>query len=104
MEPPAEFFEKLKNISTLLQESENVLKTNGIRFPEKNIVANSNQKIQNPKGYIRTVDTLKKKYHLNRFHNKTIIKNIAYHLQFSDFINYLLNRFGHRFVGRKNFL
>jgi hypothetical protein len=93
MEPPVEFFEKLKNISTLLQESENILRANGIRFPDNNIVANSKQKIKIPRGYIRTVDTLKKKYYLNRFNNKLILKNIAYHLQFSDFINYLLNRF-----------
>lgn len=89
-----EFKSKLLEASKALHEAENILRAEGLNVPEENVALNDFDRIQIPKGYIRTVKEFREKYELDdHIGIETLCRNLAYALQTSDFINYLLNRF-----------
>lgn len=90
-----EFLKKLAIESSALQEAEDLLRNSGLKVPEENIDIKEVEKVKVPRKYIRTVQYFKKKYNLSELlNNLAISDNISYHLQLSDFINYIINRFG----------
>lgn len=81
-------------ISKLLRENEEMLKNEGINIPVDNYVPEKDNKIAIPSGYIRTVETFYKKYHLDKIvARKETRRNMSYALQLSDLYNYYINRF-----------
>ena len=85
--------ENNKTISQLLRENENILKTSGYNPPQENYSVDRVDKIQVPLGYIREVKFFISKYHLRDIcKNKQTRHNIAYALQESDLINFILSR------------
>lgn len=81
-------------ITNLLKENEDLLKTEGFNVPVKNYRVDDMERIQIPSGYIRTSAHFFAKYHLNEIVKDFQVRNnISYSLQVSDFYNYLVNRF-----------
>lgn len=93
--PPDGFLEKLAIASSALQEAEDLLRNAGFKVPEENVYINEKDKVKFPRKYIRTVQYFKDKYNLDQILQRSdITSNISYHLQLSDFLNYIINRFG----------
>lgn len=93
-----EFKEKIiannRKITQLLQENEEILKSEGFKPPSLNYVVDYEERIHMPQGYIRTSARFFEKYHLASIVKKyTTRNNISYNLQLSDYYNLLLNRF-----------
>lgn len=85
--------ENNRKITELLNENEGILREAGYNPPVENYVLERAERIGFPSGYIRTVSTFIKKYHLMEVcPNKKHRHNIAYALAESDLINYILNR------------
>lgn len=86
--------ENNKTINRLLLENEQLVKSKGLKPPSSNYALDNKERLKIPSGYIRTSDLFNSKYYLDLIvTEKKVKKNIAYSLQFSDFHNYLLNRF-----------
>jgi len=83
---------KLFKASKALQEVEDLIKTTGIKIPEDNVKLPEKFVLKLPRGYIRTLGVISKKYKLDLLDDKTLSKNISYAIQYTDFINYILNR------------
>ena len=87
------FKRKLADISAALQEAESILREDGLEVPEENIALEDSEKIQVPRGYIRTVRNFREKYNLDDFLGDDLLcRNVAYALQTSYFTNYIVNR------------
>lgn len=92
-EAKQKIIENNREISELLTENEKILREQGFDPPEENYAADEDDKIKLPWGYIRTKDSLIRKFHLEEIaSNWTIRSNIGYALQLSDFHNYIFNR------------
>ncbi len=88
-----EFKRKLKTISCEFKEAQQLLVDNGVDIYHPDIALGKWEKIQIPKGHIRTVETFRKKYFLSEIlDDKILSKNLAYSLQASDLMNLLFNR------------
>lgn len=98
-ELPKEKKNQIKNellkATEALQNIEDILKSElELNLPKENLVIPEEIRIHLPKGYIRTVKTIEDEYCLKRLiEDDTLRKNIAYAIQFTDFLNYLFNRF-----------
>ena len=89
-----EFKAKLKQAEQCLQEAETIAVRNGIKVPVRQPSLENCEKIKFPRGYIRIASEFRKRYELSRLISDTDRRsNIAYALQATDFLNYLLNRF-----------
>lgn len=89
-----ETIQKMKSITASLSDLELLLSNNGYKCPEKQLHIERNNKITLPFGYIRKADQFRIDYNLFKLiDDRTVINNIAYSLQMSDFYNYVLNRF-----------
>lgn len=80
----------ISEITNLLQKLEDAIKAEGFSPPENNV--SLKQRIQLPRGYFRKAEEFRKKYMLDLFPDKILADNISYHLQYTDFINYILSR------------
>lgn len=70
-----------------------MLVDNGVDIYHPDITLQKWDKIQIPKGHIRTAETFRKEYHLSEIlDDKILSKNLAYSLQASDLMNLLFNR------------
>ena len=88
-----EIKEELAKASEALQKAEDILRDNlGLNVPEENIMLPENIVLKLPRGYIRTLNTVSVKYKLDLLHDETLMKNLSYAIQYTDFINYVLNR------------
>ena len=82
-----------QKIAELLNANENLLRECGFNPPQENFALERSDKISFPSGYIRTVAYFESKYHLRAIcRNAYTRQNIAYTLESSDLINYMLNR------------
>jgi hypothetical protein len=86
-----EIKKRADNISASIQELEDFIKNCGYNINE-NICLGEIRAICLPRGYFRKLDEIEKKYKLDSIEDKTLSKNIAYMIQYSDLTNYLLNR------------
>lgn len=85
--------ENNKVISELLKENETIFRNANYKPPITNFALDRIEKISFPAGYIRTVDSFKQRYHLGEICLKRETRqNIAYALEVSDLINFILNR------------
>lgn len=85
---------ELKKASEALQNIESILKEEvGLNLPKDNVKVPENLRIKLPKGYIRTVEAIEREYQLHHIPDNNLRKNIAYAIQYTDFLNYILNRF-----------
>jgi len=81
-------------ITRLLAENEELLRSAGFDPPDKNYALQNNARIKIPSNYIRTKDYFVKKYKLSYFFRDPVtMSNVAYSLQMSDLYNYIVNRF-----------
>lgn len=81
-------------ITRLLAENEELLRSAGFDPPAKNYALHNNARIKFPSNYIRTKDYFVKKYKLSYFFKDPVtMSNVAYSLQMSDLYNYIVNRF-----------
>lgn len=90
----SEYKSKLKEAENTLHECENILRENGVVGPIDHPKVAQKERIWFPSGYIRKADHFREDYGLR----KLIIdlktrNNIAYALQLSDLLNYIINRF-----------
>jgi len=83
---------KADHISSELQELEDLLRKGGIELENNICLSKKGKSVVFPKGYVRKVKDLQQKYRLDSFSDQTLAKNIAYYLQATDLISYLLNR------------
>jgi len=84
---------ELAKASEALQKVEDIIKDNlGLNVPEENIMLPEDIVLKLPRGYIRTLNTVSEKYKLDLLHDETLAKNLSYAIQYTDFINYVLNR------------
>lgn len=82
-----------RKITELLSENENLLREAGYTPPTINFALDHVEKIGFPSGYIRTVKSFYTQYHLREIcPNNTTRQNIAYALETSDLINFIINR------------
>lgn len=82
-----------KRITDLLNENESILRNAGYNPPWDNYSLNCDEQIKVPNGYIRKVDVFYRKYHLRDIcPHDTTRRNIAYALEVSDLINFIVNR------------
>ena len=85
--------ENNKQISSLLQENEMLLRQAGFDPPMTNVVLPQEKLIQFPNGYIRRTTEFSSRYHLTSiFANRHSRQNITYALEVSDLMNYVVNR------------
>lgn len=84
-----------RKIEALLFENETLLKGSGYQPPSKNFVPEEEyEKINIPRGYIRTSGDFWRRYHLyDVVKSRDTRNNISYCLQLSDFYNFIVNRF-----------
>ncbi|WP_022765273.1 hypothetical protein [Butyrivibrio sp. XPD2006] len=81
-------------ITRLLAENEELLRSAGFDPPAKNYALHNNARIKFPSNYIRTKDYFVKKYKLRYFFKDPVtVSNVAYSLQMSDLYNFIVNRF-----------
>lgn len=86
--------ENNKQIQRLLEENERILQKSGYTPPVNNLVLDPQQRLQIPRGYLRTSGKFYFDYHLNEISDKKVVKdNISYALQLSDCYNYFITRF-----------
>jgi len=83
-------YQIIREINDLLQKLEDTIRAAGINTPEENI--NLKEMIRLPSNYIRKVEHFEKVYLLHLFKDKELSKNIAYSIQYTDFLNYILSR------------
>jgi hypothetical protein len=89
-----EFKARLKQAQRYLQDAEDIARQNGVQVPLQQPELADHEKIQFPRGYIRRADEFRGRYELRRIiSDDDLCSNIAYALQTTDFLNYLLNRF-----------
>lgn len=90
----AEFKAKLKHAERCLQEAETIAIRNGLKPPIRQPNLRDHEKIRFPRGYIRKASEFRDRYSLPQLiHDGDRRSNIAYALQTTDFLNYLVNRF-----------
>ena len=84
-----------REIGRLLQENECLLKGEGLNPPIDNWTPEESKKINFPRFYIRTKKAFEEKYcGLSKITtNKKNRDNIIYHLMYTDYLNYQINRF-----------
>jgi hypothetical protein len=85
----------INNINSALSELEEYIRNDlNKNTPKDNLYL---PKIELPRGYIRKKIYFEKSYKLNKifdsFQENKLIDNLAYSLQYTDFLNYLFNRF-----------
>jgi len=80
----------IEEITRNMQSLENCLKHAGISTPDENV--SFENKIKFPSGYIRKTSYFEKEYKLDLFDDNVLAKNIAYYLQYTDLLNYFMNR------------
>jgi len=83
-------YQIIREINDLLQKLEDTIRAAGINTPEENI--NLKERIRLPSNYIRKVKYFEEVYLLHLFKDKELSKNIAYSIQYTDFLNYILSR------------
>ena len=85
----------LRKIEISLQEVEDTVKEIGINLPAENLeILRDDIRIHLPKGYFRKKKEFIRKYKLEWFIDAPIlIDNVAYALQYIDFLNYMMSRF-----------
>ena len=81
---------KLKELEKILQDIEDIIKSEGFDVPED--IVNIPYKISFPKGYFRKIEDISERYKLYLFDDKILARNIAYAIQYTDFLNYIFNR------------
>ncbi|NUV00463.1 hypothetical protein XO12_10315 [Marinitoga sp. 1154] len=81
---------KIDEIEKNLQELEEIIKKEEFNPPED--IVPIPKKIKFPRGYFRKIDTIYSKYKLDLFDDKNLARNVAYAIQYTDFLNYILNR------------
>lgn len=81
---------KLKEVERILQEVENIIKEEGFNVPED--MVKIPYKLSFPKGYFRKVENIIERYKLYLLNDQTLARNIAYSIQYTDFLNYIFNR------------
>ena len=92
-EKKRKIIENNRRITELMRENENFLREEGYKPPLNNYALERTEKIGFPAGYIRTVETFNEKYHLREIcPDRTVRQNIAYALEASDLMNYVMNR------------
>jgi len=90
----SEYKTTLKEAEKKLHKCEALLKENGIDCPIQQPKIARTDKIWLPTGYIRTAGHYRKAYQLPvSIDDLDIRNNIAYALQYTDFLNYIDNRF-----------
>ncbi|MBT1247341.1 MULTISPECIES: hypothetical protein [unclassified Thermosipho (in: thermotogales)] len=82
--------QKLKQVEKILQEIEDVIKSEGFNVPED--LVRIPYKLSFPRGYFRKIKDIYERYKLYFFNDKTLARNIAYAIQYTDFLNYIFNR------------
>lgn len=89
-----EYKSKLKDAETILHDCENILRNNGVVGPVDHPRVTQKDKIWFPAGYIRKADHFRDDYGLRKLINDLSTRNnVAYALQLSDLLNYIINRF-----------
>lgn len=83
----------LKQVSSLIQDAEDLVRNNGIDVPKEQPQLSQDKKVQFPRGYIRKTRYFEDKYALKALVGEEVSRNIAYALQLSDVFNYFFNRF-----------
>jgi len=85
---------KLKEAERILHDCETLLRENGIDCPIQQPPVAPKDKIWLPSGYIRTANHFRRAYQLPpSIHDLSTRNNIAYALQFTDFLSYIVGRF-----------
>ena len=87
--------DELLKVTEALQNVEDILKDElELNLPRENVEIPEEIRIRLPKGYIRTVESIEDEYYLKQLiEDNTLRKNIAYAIQYTDFLNYIFNRF-----------
>ena len=93
-EQKQKLIENNKKISALMKDNETIIREAGNNPPETNFALQEDEKINIPSAYIRPKEYLIKTHHLEEIAETWEKRsNIAYALQWSDFYNFLINRF-----------